>query len=245
MVLTHELWTRLGADPEIVGNDVSLNGRPHTVIGVLPQGFDFVRADANGLPQRADAYSNLRVNLTDPSPNLADYSALIRARRGTPAETVASAVEAVGRAIDARDFQGRGLKLYATGLKPDLVSDVRPAVLVLGAAGLALALMLMVNLASVLLARASHRAPEFAVSRALGAGDFVIARATLLEGGLLGLAGGGMGALAGVWGTRALVAMMPPDFPRREAILLDWSVGASVAPLRQLPKVSSHVSSAG
>jgi putative ABC transport system permease protein len=228
MVLTHELWNRLGADPGIVGADVSLNGRPHTVIGVLPPGFDFVRADANGPPQRADAYANLRVGLSDPSPNLADYTALVRVRRGTSPEAVAAAVDAVGRAVDERDFDGRGLKLYPVGLKADLVDEVRPALLVLGAAGVVLALMLMVNLASVLIARASQRAHELAVSRALGASQFMVARGTLLEGGLLGLAGGGLGALAGLWGTRGLVSLMPVDFPRREAILLDWEVATAV-----------------
>jgi putative ABC transport system permease protein len=228
MVLTHELWTRLGADPEIVGGDVSLNGRPHTVIGVLPSGFDFVRADANNPPQRADAYTNLRVSLTDPSPNLADYSALIRARPGTSPEIVGAAVEAVGGGVDARDFEGRGLRLYAVGLHADLVEDVRPALLMIGAAGVVLALMLMVNLASVLLARASQREHELAVSRAMGATRTATARGLLLEGTLLGLAGGGLGALAGIWGTRALVSLMPSDFPRREAVLLDWNVGLAV-----------------
>jgi putative ABC transport system permease protein len=84
MVLTHALWNRLGADPEILGKEVQLNGRPHTVIGVLPRDFHFVRHDADGPPQQPDAYSNLGVNLTDPSPNQADYSALLRARAPAP-----------------------------------------------------------------------------------------------------------------------------------------------------------------
>jgi predicted permease len=228
MVLTHELWTRLGADPGMVGREVSLNGRPHTIIGVLPREFDFVRADFNNPPQRADAYTNLRVNLTDPSPNLADYSVLMRVSRGTAPEAVAAAVEAVGRGVDERDFEGRGLRLYAAGLKADLVDEVRPALLVVGAAGVVLALMLLVNLASVLLARAAQREHEFAVSRAMGASRSATARGPLLEGVLLGLAGGAMGAIAGIWGTRTLVSLMPSDFPRREAILLDWSVGIAV-----------------
>ena len=111
------------------------------------------------------------------------YAALIRARRGASPEAVAAAVDAVGRAIDARDFNGRGLKLYPVGLKADLVSRIRPALVVLGAAGVVLVLMLMVNLASVLLARAAQREHEFAVSRALGANTAAIVRATLLEGG--------------------------------------------------------------
>ena len=86
--------------------------------------------------------------------------------------------------------------------------------------------MLMVNLASVLLARAAQREHEFAVSRALGANNVALSRATLLEGGLLGLAGGALGALAAVWGTRALLALAPLDLPRREAIAIDWGIAA-------------------
>jgi putative ABC transport system permease protein len=89
-------------------------------------------------------------------------------------------------------------------------------------------LMLMVNLASVLLARAAQREHEVAVSRALGASTIAILRSTLLEGGLLGLIGGTLGALVAIWGIRALVALTPLDLPRREAIAIDWRIAAVV-----------------
>jgi putative ABC transport system permease protein len=91
---------------------------------------------------------------------------------------VAAAVDAVGRAVDARDFQSRGVRLYPVGLKSDLVDDVRPALVALGFAGAFLVLVLMVNLASVLLARAAQREHEFAVSRALGADGMAAVAAT-------------------------------------------------------------------
>ena len=228
IVLTHGLWNRLGADPGIVGTDVRLQGRPYTVIGVLPPDFTFVRNEAAGPPQRVDAYHPVRRRISRRRIANGAYAALIRARRGASPEAVAAAVDAVGRAVDARDFNSRGLKLYPVGLKADVVSRIRPALVVLGAAGLVLVLMLMVNLASVLLARAAQREHEVAVSRALGANTVAIVRATLLEGGLLGLAGGALGALAAIWGTRALVALAPLDLPRREAIAIDWRIAAVV-----------------
>ena len=93
-----------------------------------------------------------------------------------------------------------------------------PALLVLGAAGVLLVLVLMVNLASVLLARAAQREHEFAVSRALGANSAAVVRATLFEGGLLGLAGGAVGALAAVWGTKRPrgARAARPAAPRRD-----------------------------
>jgi putative ABC transport system permease protein len=111
-------------------------------------------------------------------------------------------------------------------LREDLVTGVRPALVVLGFAGVLLVLVLMVNLASVLMARAAQREHEFAVSRALGANGSAVVRATLFEGGLLGLAGGAAAALAAVWGTGALVALAPLDLPRREAVVVDWRIAA-------------------
>ena len=228
ILLTHHLWTRLGADHGIVGADVRLQGRPFTVIGVLPPEFTFVRNDAAAPPQRVDAFIPFAVRLAEANPQQGVYVGLMRARHGASPDAVATAVDAVGRAIDARDFNSRGLKLYPVGLKADVISRIRPALVVLGAAGLVLVLMLMVNLASVLLARAAQREHEVAVSRALGANTIAVVRSTLLEGGLLGLAGGALGALAATWGTPALVALAPPDLPRREAIAIDGRMIATV-----------------
>ena len=228
IVLTHGLWTRLGADPGIVGTTVRLNGQTCTVIGVMRPDFAFVRNASLGPPQRADAYMTFNTNLAESNPNAGSYAGLIRARRGSSPQRVAAVVTAVGKAIDARDFKGRGLKLYAVGLQPDLVARVRPALIVLGFAGLFLVLVLMVNLSSVLLARAAQREHEFAVSRALGANGMAVVRATMFEGGLLGLAGGVAGALVAIWGTRTLIALAPLDLPRRESIAVDWSIGAVI-----------------
>ena len=228
IVLTHHLWTRLGANPGMVGTDVRLQGRPFTVIGVLPPEFTFVRNDAAAPPQRVDAFIPFAVRLAETNPQQGLYVGLIRARHGASPDAVAAAVDTIGRAIDARDFNSRGLKLYPVGLKADVISRIRPALVLLGAAGLVLVSMLKVNLASVLLARAAQREHEVAVSRALGANTIAIVRSILLEGSLLGLAGGALGTLAAVWGARALVALAPLDLPRREAIAIDWRIGATV-----------------
>jgi predicted permease len=231
IVLTHELWNRLGADPATVGSSVRLNGEPYTVIGVTAPKFAFVRNASLGPPQAADAYTTFSLDLGRTNPGAGSYAGLIRAQPGTSPEVVAAAVSAIGKAIDARDFKNRGLKLYPVNLKRDLVAEVRPALVVLGLAATVLVLTLMVNLGSVLLARAARREHEFAVSRALGADSAAVVRAMLLEGGLLGLAGGIAGSLAAIWGTRVLLALAPLDLPRKEAVAVDWSIGASVTGL--------------
>jgi putative ABC transport system permease protein len=231
MILTHHLWKRLGADPGIVGADVRLQGRPFTVIGVLPPEFSFVRNDAAAPPQLVDAYTPFEADLARTNPQIGAYAGIIRARHGASPGVVAAAAGSVGRAIDARDLSSRGLKLYPVGLKADVVSRIRPTLVLLGAAGFVLVFMLMLNLASVLLARAAQREHEVAVSRALGANTIAVVRSTLLEGGLLGLAGGALGAIAAIWSTRALVALAPLDLPRREAIAIDWRIAATVIAL--------------
>jgi putative ABC transport system permease protein len=228
IVLSNHLWKRLGADPGLVGGDIRLQGRPFRVIGVLPSDFTFVRNEADAPPQRVDAYIPLGFNLQDPNLRNNGYAAIVRARHGTAPEAVAAEIGAVGRTIYARDSQGRGVQLYPVRLKDDVISRIRPALVALGAAGILLLLMLMVNLASVLLSRAAQREHEVAVSRALGANAMAIAGSTLMEGGVLGFIGGALGALAAIWGTRALVALTPLDLPRRQAMSLDWRVAAIV-----------------
>jgi putative ABC transport system permease protein len=228
IVMTHDLWNRLGADPAMLGTQVRLNGEPFTVIGVLPSRFSFMRHASLGPPQPADAFIPLNVNLPDTNPNGGSFAGLVRVRRGTSPEQAAAAVDAVGLSVDARDFKARGLRLYPVRLKPDLVAEVRPALVVLGASGTFLLLVLMVNLSSVLLSRAAQREQEFAVSRALGANGLAVARAMLIEGAVLGLAGGVAGTVAAVWGTQTLVALAPLDLPRREAVSVDWGIVAVV-----------------
>ena len=228
IVLTHELWTRLGADAGIIGKDLRLNGSAYGVIGVMPSTFSFVRHASLGPPQGAEAFITFTTHLAETNPNGGSYAGLVRARPGTPPETVAAVVDAVGRTIDATHFQGQGLRLYPVALKADLVAEVRPALKVIGLAGVFLVLVLTVNLASVLLARAAQREHEVAVSRALGADSAAVMRATLFEGGLLGLLGGAAGTVAAVWGTRTLVALAPLTLPRRESIAVDWQIAGIV-----------------
>jgi predicted permease len=229
VVLTHELWQRrFGGDAAVIGREVRLNGTPCTVIGVMGPDFHFVRHSSLGSPQGADAYTTLAVDLATMNPGGGSFAGLVRARPGTAPAAVTAAVTAVGRMVDRRDFEGRGLRLYPVGMEADLVAGVRPALVVLGAAGALLVLVLAINMANLLLVRAGQRDQEFAVSRALGANPVALARATLLEAGLLGMLGGACGALVATWGTRALVALTPLDLPRRESIVVDLRVALVV-----------------
>lgn len=228
IILTHPLWNRLGGDESILGNDLRLDGEPYTVVGVLPPGFDFVRHSSLGRPVSADAYIPFDYDLATTNPGAGSFASLIRARPGTSPPLVDVAVQAVGRAVDERDFGDRGLEFYPVGLKPDLVAAVRPALIAVGIAGAFLVVVLLVNLASLLLVRAVERENEIAVSRALGANRIALMRATILEGGIIGLAGGAAGALVAAWATKAFVALAPTDLPRLGRVAVDRQIGLTV-----------------
>jgi putative ABC transport system permease protein len=228
-VLGYELWRdRFGADSGIIGTDVRFDETPYTVIGVMGRDFHFVRHSSIGPPEAADAYVTFDYDLRETNAHQGAFAALLRARPGATPEAVTTAVGRVGAEVDRTEFQSKGLRLYPVGVKEDLVAPVRPALIVLGVTGGFLVLVLMINLATLLLVRATQREREFAVSRALGASRGALASATMLEGGLLGLSGSVVGVVLAVWGTGVLLRLAPADLPRRESIVVSGEVALVV-----------------
>ena len=224
IVLSDSLWRRLGADPEIVGRSVRLGASSFTVIGVTPTGFNFSgAAQAN-----VDAYLPLYDDLSVQPPLVGDWMPIVRARPGTSPEQVQQALDRISESVDRRVNGGKRRGLLAIRLHDDMVSDTRIPLLTVLAAAAFLVLTLTANLAALLLARAAAREREFAVARALGASAPMIVRATLIEGGMLGLLGGLAGTVVGTWGVRMLLAFGPQELPRRETIALDWSAAIVV-----------------
>jgi len=245
MVIGYDFWQRrFAGDRRVIGTRVKLDGEVFTIIGVMPRDFHFVRHQSLGPPEGADAYVTFAYALAARDPRGGAFAALIRARPGSSPEQVEAKVAAVGRSIDDRYFKNRGLRLYPVSVMSDLVSPVRPALVVLGASGVFLVLVLAVNLATLLLSRAVHREREFAVSRALGANPVALVRATLLEPVLLGAIGGAGATLVAVWGTRALLALAPAELPRRESIAVDWRVALVVIAVGALLGLAAGVAPA-
>ena len=229
VVLGYDLWrTHFGGDSAIIGRELRLDEELFTVIGVMGSGFNFVRHSSTGPAEDADAYLTFDYALAETDPGSGAFSGLIRAKHGASPQAVAAQVTSIGKHLDERDFSSRGVRWYAVAAKEDLIADVRPALAVLGIAGAFLVLVLTVNLATLLLSRAVQREREFAVSRALGANPMALARATLFEGGLLGLLGGAGGALAANWGIGLLTSLAPPNLPRLESIGLDAGIVAII-----------------
>jgi predicted permease len=233
-------WHRkLGSAPNALGQSLILNGKAHTIVGVVPASFHL--ALMNFL-DGAEIY--VPVGQWD-APQFRDRSVgtgLNAIGRLAPGVTLAQAradMAALTRGLAAaypKDDTGIGATLVP--LKQKMVGDIQPFLLVLFGAVCFVLLIACVNVANLLLARSTGRTREFAVRAALGASQGRVVRQLLTESLLLGIAGGGFGLLLSAWGTRAALAALPDALPRAEGIGIDaWvllftfavSVAAGVA----------------
>ena len=231
VVLSYSSWkSRFAGDPAVIGKPVKINGLGYTVLGVMPAGFfgtELVFRPEFWVPiamepqiEPGNAWINERGDW-----NLWTVARLKPGVTRQQAESDLNTVAAqMGREIP--DLQG--LRIYLT--PPGLIGDtlrggvIGFAAVLMGLAGLVL-LIACVNLASLLLARASDRAREIALRLALGAGRWRLVRQLLSESFLISLAGAAGGLLLAVWLVDALAAWRPPiDVP----ITMDFAIDRRV-----------------
>ena len=223
-VLGHGFWRqRYGGDPTVLGGSLVVDGVTHTIVGVMPESFDFPRGVSLWLPAAQDVGRDER-----------DMHRLIvvgRLKPGTDA-TMASEEFAslAARLEEAYPDSNLERSAWVEPLKEALVGNVRPALLImLGAVGLVL-LIVCANVANLLLARTAARSREVAVRTALGAGRARIVRQLLTESGLLAVCGGVAGAVLAYGGLEVILASAPPDaLPRAAEIGMDSRVFAVMA----------------
>lgn len=225
IVLSNGLWRRrYGADPGVLGRTLQVNGDPHTIVGVMPPGFDFPSArtefwlaTALGPEYREQRQSHvLRV--------------LGRLAPGETVESADAAMDALAlRTAAVYPAEMEGWSVNVVPLREDLTAGTRPILLaLLGAVGLVL-LLACANVANLLLARASARERELAVRIALGAGRGRLLRQLLTESALLALLGGVLGWFLAFGAVRVLVAFGPQDVPFLGQARLDARVLAFMA----------------
>jgi predicted permease len=228
VILSHKLWKqRYNSDPNIVGSSMTLDSKSYTVIGVMPEGFQF--PVQNDPVELWTTYAN-SLTPTDGG-TIADQrgahflQVIARLKPGVTIEQARAAMATIGARLSEK-YPDSNTDWGATAnpAHEDLVGDVRPALLILmGAVGCVL-LIACTNVASLLLARATTRHKEMAIRAALGASRMRVIRQLLTESILLAIAGGALGLLIALWGTDALVAASGDQLPRAAQIGLDMRV---------------------
>jgi predicted permease len=228
VLLAHGYWQRrFGGDPAVLGQSLTVDGKPRTIIGVMPEGFRFLNVGAELiLPHQFDRDRVFLGNFS--------YQGLARLKPGV---TLEQGNDDLARMIaiwedawpappgfDPALFQNARFGPQLAPLKQDVVGDVGAVLGVLmGTVGLVL-LIACANVANLLLVRAEGRHQELAIRAALGAGWGRLARDLLAESLVLGVAGGALGLGLAYGALRVLVALGPATLPRLEEIGLDATV---------------------
>jgi len=227
VLLTHELWQRLfDGDDSVLGTDLRLDGKPYTIVGVLPAGFAVPPFDAALVVPAAFTAEDR----ADDKRHSNSWQMLGRLAPGASLEQVQSQVDALNARnlelfpalkpllIDAKfhtlalDFQG------------DLIRDIRPKLALLLGGALFVLLIGCVNIANLVLVRTTARYKELATRCALGAGRARLAGQLMVENVLLALAGGGLGLAAGAGALRLLATYGADRIPRGAEIGIDGGV---------------------
>jgi len=234
VVISNGLWKRqFGSDPRIIGRRVLVDEDPYTIIGVMPPDF---RHPASTLGGDVDMWMATGF-AGDPWPR----PWLLRGARPLPGAlgrlTPGITLEQAQRRLDAltnslqqgyaNDYPKRlGWSLRLEPAQTSLTGNVRPTLVILLAAVSFVLLIVCVNVASLLIARASSRTREFAIRQALGASRGKLVRQVLTECLLISLAGGAAALAVLLLAQRSLLALMPADVPRLAEVHANWRMVA-------------------
>lgn len=235
LVMSHSLWTRrFGAEPNLVGQTITLNATPYTVIGITPPNFKGTLSlggpDLVWLPiSMRDSVLSGQLKAFENNRRFRWISVIGRLKPGLTLQQAGAAMKTLMAALEKqypRENQGRTVELSlltdaALGINNRQQFTLAGAVL-MGVVGLVL-LIACVNLANLLLAQAAKREKEMSIRAALGAGRSRLMRQLLTESILLSFLGGAAGLLVAYWGRGLLWSFRPP-FLQQGSIDLSFDV---------------------
>jgi len=220
LLASYGYWRQyLGSSTDLSQSHLRIDHAVFSVIGVLPDGFQFPRDVELWLPADLDG--------ENPSRTSHNYNAVGRLRDGVTVETASADISAIARHIHNTSTEQNDYLLrdgMVVSLQDSITGKARPALLILlGAVGFLL-LVACANVADLLLAQASGRNRELAIRCALGAPRGRLIRQFLTETFLLSLIGGGLGVLGGFSGVTGLVALAPENLPRLDSVSINIPV---------------------
>jgi putative ABC transport system permease protein len=203
-IISDDFWKQyLGGQPNVLGITLTLDGVPHTIVGVMPKTFRH--------PYRADLWVPLTMVVPAPGQPINHY--LYGVARLRPNVTVPQATEAVRRMCasinQAAPNPNNARAAYMPALRESFVMDLRPKILVIVGAAWCALLIAAANFAGLLLTRVIEREGEFALRAALGASWIRLFRQQIIQALVLAIVGTLVGLLMASWITPALVAMSP------------------------------------
>lgn len=229
VVLSFGFWqSQFNHANDVIGRVLMLDGRPHTVIGVMPEGFQFpIQTES------IELYITLAEDAATPDGSTPmtqqrgshSLQGVARVKADVPLNQANAELRTIAATLEKK-YPETNTKFGAASqpLRDELVGDVRTALYVLFGAVACLLLIANANVANLMLARASTRGREIALRAALGASRGRIIRQLLVESVLLAGIGGLLGLLVAQWGTEALIAAVPQNIPRASEIRLDGVV---------------------
>jgi putative ABC transport system permease protein len=217
-VISHSLWQRrFGGTPDVVNSKITLNGRPATVVGIMPAGFNYPRDTDVWVPLPLNPATQARVNHA--------YEVVTRLKPGVPLSQAQAEMDTINQRLEQSYVEtnnGWGVRLVE--LRESLVGELRPSLLILLGAVAFVLLIACANVANLLLARAASRQKEIALRTALGASRLRVVRQLLTESVMLSTVSGVLGLALSLWLIKLLIAMIPPNTPRIEEIRIDLRV---------------------
>jgi len=229
VVISYGLWQRrFGGESKIVGQKLTLDDQPMTVVGVMPPEFKlllFDRDEELWWPQTPDESMRRQRRATY-------LKVIAQLKPGVTVEQARAEMNSIATNLASELPQtNAGIGVTTVSLNEQMTGHVRPALLVLLCAVAAVLLIACANVANLLLARGNEREREFAIRAAIGAGRLRLARQTLTESLLLASLGCLGGVLLAAWSIDLIVALSPGNIPRIEQVRLDRATLLFVASL--------------
>jgi predicted permease len=227
ILLSHSLWMdRFSGRESIVGETVRLHGISYSVIGVMPESFQFPQSNV----QLWVPYAFTSEQQSDNERGVEYSTMLARLKPGATSDQLKRECDTIiarnlERLPDARSFvESTGFTVVVSPMLEEAVADVVEMLWLLQAAVVAALLIGCANVANLMLTRIITREREFAIRVALGAGRWRMVRQLGVEGGLLFLLGGILGWFIAIWGLSAADMFGLADLPRGEEVRLDEAV---------------------